>query len=399
MSFTKDKTSCINIADTSLINSSGITQMNDKIIYFKNFASEIDYKYYNSQEIGLCRELVDKGYDCDIISYSKQESEEVVYENGVSKLILKRVNAFKFLSNAVYFTYLNKKKLNEYKFIITTEYNQIMTYFLSKICPGKTFLYHGPYADNGRKIVQLIFDSIFRASIIKNLGYTFTKSNLACDYLRNKGFKDIESVGVGLNSEMLSAETSYNNDSIEKSDSRIKKILYVGQIEERKNIFFIAEILAKLKSKIDFLWIIVGSGEPVQVENLMSKIEDFDLKRNVVIAGRVEQRDIRYFYEKADVLVLPSLYEIFGMVILESSYFGTPVLSSVNGGASHVIDNYENGLVISGFDSDRWADELYKILTDDFLYEKLSRNAEKKVKEFCTWKKIAEKIIDKAVSV
>lgn len=370
--------------------------MSRKIIYFKNFAAGIEYKYYNSQEIGLCKAFVENGFDCDIISFSdnKKDAFEEIYNNNSNKITLYKLKAFKFLSNAVYFNYLNKKKLKEYDLIITTEYNQIMTYFLSKLCPEKTVLYHGPYEDNSRKIVQKVFDMLFTPAIIKNVKFAFTKSVLAQNYLQKKGFKKTAVIGVGLNPEQFENVPQLNLEEIEHIPSDTKRFLFVGRLVENKNPLFLLDVIAILKKNIKLKAIIIGSGTKEYEAEFFRKVEQLGLTETIIHYPVIRQSEIGYFYKNSDILLLPSVNEIFGMVILESMYFGVPVISSINGGSSCVIKNYENGIVIDEFKPEIWADKILNLFRNEDTYKKISFSAKNTISKEFAWKHILCKIND-----
>ncbi|NCT37352.1 glycosyltransferase family 1 protein [Bacillus sp. EB93] len=183
--------------------------MTDRVLITRNFANKVNINSYNLQEIGLGKALVREGFNCDIIYYSDGETfDEIIYESEKRKLTIKWTKAVKFMSNSIFHSILNKSVLNKYDFIISTEYNQIMTFLLTLICPGRVYLYHGPYQDNNNKIVQKVYDMFLTPIIKKRIAKVFTKSDLANDYLKSKGFKNVKTIGVGLDIERLEE----NND-------------------------------------------------------------------------------------------------------------------------------------------------------------------------------------------
>ena len=78
------------------------------------------------------------------------------------------------------------------------------------------------------------------------------------------------------------------------------------------------------------------------------------------------------------------------MVLLEAMYFGTPVISSVNGGSCTLIQNGYNGFVMENFDSEEWVKCIDSALADDELVSKMKNNAQKTIEENYTWDMLAD---------
>ncbi|AYA78078.1 glycosyl transferase [Bacillus sp. Y1] len=368
--------------------------MNKRVLIIRNFASEVNISSYNLQEIGLGKALVRRGYNCDVVYYSdKNTSDELIYEENGKKLIVKWTKAKKIMSNSIYYSLLKKSLLNQYDIILTTEYNQIMTFLLSILCPNKLYLYHGPYRDNNHKLIQKVYDLFFTPIISKRISKVFTKSDLAKDYLKNKGFKDVRTIGVGLDTERL--EENINKEG--NMDLGIKfnsmNLLYVGVLEDRRNIdflFLIFSLLLKKNPNINLF--IVGDGKKEDTDRYFELADKLKIKKYITHIKELQQSQLKYLYENVDLFLFPTNYDIFGMVILESMYCKLPVISTFNGGAQTLI-NIENGVIIDQFNEELWVEVIYKILMDPELRERLSKNAYKKIIEGFTWDKIVNKIL------
>jgi glycosyltransferase involved in cell wall biosynthesis len=93
------------------------------------------------------------------------------------------------------------------------------------------------------------------------------------------------------------------------------------------------------------------------------------------------------YYQKSNVLVLPSLSESFGMVLLEAMACKKPVIGSNVGGIPYVIDNDQNGLLVPPKDPQALADAIIKILTNPQLAKKMGEEGYEKVMKNFTWEK------------
>ncbi|MFD4705101.1 glycosyltransferase family 4 protein [Gottfriedia sp. NPDC058432] len=372
--------------------------MNKRVLIIRNFASQVNADSYNLQEVGLGKALVKKGFDCDIVYYSDSNTfDEVIYEYQNRKLTIKWTKAIKFMSNSIFYSMLKKSVLSQYEFIISTEYNQIMTLLLAIFCKDKVYLYHGPYLDNNKRIVQIFYDT-FLTPIIKRLVVkVFTKSDLAKEYLINKGFKNVKTIGVGLDSEKLDTNIKITmNDICRKIDLNKKNLLYIGVLEERRNIEFLFNIVSKLvKKDSNINLVVVGNGREEDTKKYFNLARELEVENNIFHLKKLKQSELKYLYQNLDLFIFPTNYDIFGMVLLESMYFKLPVISTFNGGAQTLL-NKENGLVLNNLDENTWVESIYSILNNQTLRGKLGENARNKILEGYTWDKIVKKILSES---
>lgn len=371
--------------------------MLSRVLYIRNFANKVNPKSYNLQEIGFGKALIKKGFDCDVIYFddNKEMKIEEVFHFRNNKLRILWMNGMKFMNNSIYTKVLKKNFLDEYDLVITTEYNQIMTFFLSKICPDKLVLYHGPYGNNSNKNIQLMYDSFFLPRMRKNIKLNFVKSDLANNYLRGKGFTDVITLGVGLDTEHIDERINLNQE-IESKLEKVKDkkvLLYIGVLEERRNIIFLLNVFKNILTlNNEMRLIIVGTGREDDTIKYWDFINSNNLKESIVYFDKVEQKDLWRIYESSDVMLFPTNYDIFGMVLLESMHFQVPIISSINGGSSTLIQHNINGLIIEKFDELLWVSEIQRLLNDSELIEQIKQAATETVRG-ATWDHIAEKML------
>ncbi len=330
-----------------------------RILYIRNFAKEINLEHYNSQEIGLCKHFVDHSYDCDIIYYTKGKEEIItVYENNGKRLRIKTQKAIKVFSNAIYMKTL--LSLGKYDVIILSEFHQIMSIILPLIKRDNIYIYHGTYKDENpliRYIPKFIINRMDRY-----YNRIFTKSVLAKEYLEGKGFNHVEVVGVGLDTSKFNRIKNKSNlNSNIRSFGRY--LLYIGEFCERKNTLFLLDVIAKLRDK-EVKLVLVGHSSDEYKIKLLNRISELCIKDRVIFVGKVTQDDLPSYYEGAEIFLLPSNYEIFGMVLLECMYFNTLIISSRNGGSTTLFGRDNQDIIISEIKTDKWADKIDKMLID-----------------------------------
>lgn len=128
--------------------------------------------------------------------------------------------------------------------------------------------------------------------------------------------------------------------------------------------------------------LIVGAG-PLY-EDLINLIKKLALEEKVYLIGKVE--NIQTFIKKCDVFCLPSVErsEAFGLVLVEALFYGKPLVTTevYGSGMSYVNKNNITGLVVPPKNPKALADAINKILMDKDLYQKFSKNALERFKEF-----------------
>ena len=180
-------------------------------------------------------------------------------------------------------------------------------------------------------------------------------------------------------------------------------ILFVGRIEPLKglpHLICALDLIRKSKNPIIGCYcLVVIGGEPdaspdtmtdemARVKALCKELEVDDL---VVFLGKKSQDTLPYYYSAADVLVMPSYYESFGMVALEAMACGTPVIASQVGGLQYLVQDGKTGFVVPGGSSEALVDPLLRLLTDQTLRKEMGRQAADYALNY-SWSLIAQKI-------
>lgn len=133
-------------------------------------------------------------------------------------------------------------------------------------------------------------------------------------------------------------------------DEEKKYFLFVSTGHKTKNLKLLLDVFSELQNS-DCRLLIVGS-------TVKSTIPS-----NVSYLGF--QKELTPYYHAADFLLLPSIYESFGQVVLESLECGTPVIISENVGAGEILTK-DTGLIIRGFDKNQWKEAILNINADGF---------------------------------
>jgi len=175
---------------------------------------------------------------------------------------------------------------------------------------------------------------------------------------------------------------------------RDKVILFVGRIEPLKGIDQLLRAMPYLKNSHRSRLVIVGDGEygQYEMERLQKLSQDLHIEDSITFSGLIKHEKLNHFYNAADVCVIPSYYESFGLVALESMACGTPVVATNVGDLKSIVQQGETGYVVMDNTPGVLASKI------DLLLSKSSSDAEymssirASVTRF-SWLNIAQEII------
>jgi glycosyltransferase involved in cell wall biosynthesis len=154
-------------------------------------------------------------------------------------------------------------------------------------------------------------------------------------------------------------------------DPDVKTLLYVGRLGPRKGLDLLLEAVSATEVG-NFELIIAGSGRhEAHLRNRCSKLGIADRVR---FLGYVPDDDLPSLYASADIFVLPSTYEGFGLVLLEAMSSGTPVIATKVGGIPSVVENDKTGFLIPR-DSDALKQKIEYMLRNDNIRQDMAKRA------------------------
>jgi len=174
-----------------------------------------------------------------------------------------------------------------------------------------------------------------------------------------------------------------------------KNILFVGRLEPLKGLDVLLRAVAALEDLGDVTLNIVGgdenSEEKTRLQALASRMK---LTQNVRFVGSVTQDELPLHYNAADVCVLPSHYESFGLAALEAAACGRPVVASEVGGLPTIVRNGSTGFLVEPKHSDIMAERLCELLVDDMLRSRMG-SAARIHAESLGWDRTADALLDR----
>lgn len=184
-----------------------------------------------------------------------------------------------------------------------------------------------------------------------------------------------------------------------------RMILFVGRIQPLKGIDTLIRAMKKVIHQYpdlkDHLCVSIIGGDPnpdsvleqTEFERLNRLRTDLGIGDLVTFLGAKDQDTLVYYYSAAEMVVMPSHYESFGMVALEAMACGTPVIGSDVGGLSFSIEDGFNGYLVPGQDPGALADKIALLLKRRSLRDHLGEQAIRWAERY-SWTYIADEILD-----
>jgi len=164
-------------------------------------------------------------------------------------------------------------------------------------------------------------------------------------------------------------------------------ILFVGIIEPRKNLPLLLRAFRQLISRgFSELQLVIAGERGWDYEQFDRELEDEKLKNRVIITGYLDRVDLRALYQQARLFAFPSLYEGFGLPLVEAMASGLPIVALKNSSIPEVVG--KAAILLDEPDSQHFADEIERLFHDDSISEMLSNLGKEQAKRF-SWAKTA----------
>lgn len=270
----------------------------------------------------------------------------------------------------------------------------------------------GPENVSGRKILNILVSIItggkYRANSIDYLRWStefalkhakkiitvseFTKQEIV-DVYKTKAEK-IKVIHNGYNKDLFKKidNTEKIREVLDKYGIDQPYLFYVGRIEKKKNIPALIEAFAIMRENnkdIKHKLVLAGDAS-FGYDETKYMMREFDLVNDILLPGWVDERDVPYLYNGADAFIFPSMYEGFGIPLLQAMACGAPIAASNRtsipevAGDAALLFNPDYVLSI--------ADAMAKIINDQRLRDELIVLGQERIKDF-SWEKCAKETL------
>lgn len=214
------------------------------------------------------------------------------------------------------------------------------------------------------------------------------------DIIRLLGIEEgrVDVVPCGVGEDFLPVESQEVLDDFRRRRSLPERmILFVGTLEPRKNLATLLKAYALLGKKAQPPRLIIGGARGWQHEHVFSVVEELGLNEAVIFPGYIPREELPLWYNAADLFIYPSLYEGFGLPLLEAMACGTPVITSNISSLPEVVDGA--GILVDPGSVEDMAEAMRQVLSDSSLRTEMRRKGSARAREF-SWRKTAERTVE-----
>jgi glycosyltransferase involved in cell wall biosynthesis len=209
--------------------------------------------------------------------------------------------------------------------------------------------------------LKTLFDKIFGYAILRDASKLIAVSNFEVDQYKQMNVPEEKITvipnGIDLDSFKNLPPKGTFREKFSISEKHI--ILFLGRINEIKGIDFLIRSYAKLNDEIEDTVLIIAGSDDGYKSRAESLITELNLENKVKFVGYISGVDNLAAYVDADVLVYPSIFEIFGLVPFEAIMCGTPVIVTEECGCGEIIKEINCGLVVKYGDIADLKEKIY----------------------------------------
>ena len=240
--------------------------------------------------------------------------------------------------------------------------------------------------------LKKIFDLFFGYKILRDASKIIAVTKMETEQYKKMGVNenkiDIVPNGIDLSEyENLPRRGEFRRKYLIGDDEKI--ILYLGRLHKIKGIDLLVNAFADLIKELDDVRLVIVGSDDGFLSTLKGQIEDLKLGNKILFTGPLYERDKLGAYVDADVYVLPSVYEIFGITVIEACACGMPVIVTDRCGIADFVDKI--GYVVE-YDKGQLQDKLLKILSDEELRRRFGEEGKRLVREEFEWDKIVMQV-------
>ncbi|MEM3601417.1 MAG: glycosyltransferase family 4 protein [Candidatus Bathyarchaeia archaeon] len=167
-----------------------------------------------------------------------------------------------------------------------------------------------------------------------------------------------------------------------------KIVLFVGRLVYEKGVHVLIQSVPKVLEKVNAKFVIVGDG--YMKHSLLEMVRNMGLAQKVFFTGFIDDETLKKLQRCADVTVVPSLYEPFGIVAIEAMAAKSPVVVSDVGGLSEIVEHDVTGVKVYPNDPNSLTWGIIRVLLNEDYAAKLREKAYKKAVEVFNWGRISQ---------
>lgn len=273
--------------------------------------------------------------------------------------------------------------------------NVVIAHYAKKYDVPYVLQAHGslPRIGSWRRL-KWFYDVLFGYRLLRDAAKVIALSQTEAEQYRRMGVPD-EKIAIIPNGIDLSEYANLPpKGSFKKKygiDEDKKVVLYLGRIHKTKGIDILVKAYALLMNGMNFkdAVLVIAGPDDGYLGKLEELITAFRMEKDVLVTGPLYGRDKLEAFVDADVYVLPSRYEIFGMTVLEAYACGKPVIASKVGGLKNLVVNGETGLLFEPGSIEQLTENIIYLLNDRDKAKKMGLKGKRFVEENFAIEKVA----------
>jgi len=247
-----------------------------------------------------------------------------------------------------------------------------------------------------RRFLRRAYDKIIGGSTLTSADAVVCVSRGEAEAIKGMGFDEgtIRIIPNGIPSSLLDLKPDPTPFQKEHGPGH-PMVLFVGRLAENKGLVQLVDAAATVLKKFPAAtFVIVGEDGGMRMA-IEQRAEDLGIYERFKITGRIDNEEVyRSAYADCDVFVLPSIFEAFGIVVLEAMAFGKPCVATRVGGVPDLIIDKKTGLLVEPNDPGGLAKALISLLKDPEKAKAMGVSARKTVGKDYTWPRIVDRLED-----
>ncbi|MBI5680702.1 MAG: glycosyltransferase family 4 protein [Methanobacterium sp.] len=245
-----------------------------------------------------------------------------------------------------------------------TYQNNVVHYYARKFNIPYIMQAHGSVMEFVRKkSLKKIYDVIWGYKLLKDAKKVVAVSNIEVDQYKEMGVSN-DFIEIIPNPVDISKFKRSPNGAFRRENGiadNFKVILFLGRLNKTKGIDFLIKAFKTLLKDMENVILVIAGPEESYGKKLEEMVKKLDITDNVMFVGHV--KNVSEAYSAADVLVYPSIYEIFGLVPFEALLCGTPVIVTEECACGEIINEAGCGLLVKYGDVEDLKDKIKYVLT------------------------------------
>jgi glycosyltransferase involved in cell wall biosynthesis len=226
-----------------------------------------------------------------------------------------------------------------------------------------------------KNIAGRIFDSIIAHKILNNFDLIISPSKETKEILK----KDLDESKIKVLPNFIIEPFFQKNKKIKNS------LLFIGRFEpKQKGIYTLLDALKISAKKIPSLKLFIcGDTNDIKVKNeIIKRIKEYGLTKNIILTGKLNDKQLRHYYSIAQAFIIPSNYEALSIVLIEAMSARLPIIHSDINSFLEMTENGKYGIPFKKGNAQDLADKICKLISDKKLIKKYSALSNKRYKKF-----------------